>query len=69
MTKKQKNMLTRILITFVMFAVLLVLEHTGIMEKMGNPVVELLLHLIPYLLIGYDIIWKRSKKYQTRTGI
>lgn len=58
MTKKQKNMLTRIVITFILFVVLMVCEHAGILGKIGSPAVTFFLYLIPYLIIGYDIIWK-----------
>ncbi len=58
MTKKQKKMLGRILVTFVLFAVLLVCEHTGVLEKVQNPVALFAIYLVPYLVIGYDIVWK-----------
>lgn len=58
MTKKQKRMLLRIGITFVLFAGLMVLEHKRILEMVKNPLVMFLIYLVPYLVIGYDIIWK-----------
>lgn len=58
MTKKQKKMLGRILVTFVLFAVLLICEHTGVFEKGQNPVALFAIYLVPYLVIGYDIVWK-----------
>ncbi len=58
MTKKQKKMLGRILVTFVLFAVLLICEHTGVLEKVQNPVALFAIYLVPYLVIGYDIVWK-----------
>lgn len=58
MTKKQKNMLTRICITFVLFLVLLILEHTGELERITFPILLFGIYLIPYMVIGYDIIWK-----------
>lgn len=61
MTKKQKRMLLRIGITFVLFAGLMVLEHTGILEMVKNPLVMFLIYLIPYLVIGYDIIFKAAR--------
>lgn len=57
MTKKQKTMLLRIILTFAVFAALLVWEHTGMLESMPAPA-EFAIFAIPYLIIGYDIIYK-----------
>ena len=61
MTKKQKKMLTRILITFVLFAILFVCEHTGILAPLEGSFLLFLIYLIPYLVIGYDIIYKAAR--------
>lgn len=61
MTKKQKKMLTRILITFVLFAILFVCEHTGILTPLEGSFLLFLIYLIPYLVIGYDIIYKAAR--------
>ena len=53
MTKKQKKMLLRILITAVMLAVLHVLPITG--------VPQLIAYLAAYLVIGYDILKKAGR--------
>ena len=53
MTKKQKKMLLRILITAVMLAVLHVLPITG--------VPQLIAYLAAYLVIGYDILRKAGR--------
>lgn len=58
MTKNQKKMLERILVTGVLFVALLVLEHVGILEQITQPVLIFIIYLVPYLLIGYDIIFK-----------
>lgn len=50
MNKKQKKMLTRILIVAVMMVVLELLPTTGILR--------FVLYMIPYLVIGYDILRK-----------
>lgn len=42
MTKNQKKMLERILVTAVLFVALLVLEHVGILEQITQPVLILL---------------------------
>ena len=53
MNKKQKKMLTRIIIAFVLVAVLSVLPVDGYLE--------FALYMIPYLVIGYDILIKAFK--------
>ena len=63
MDRKQKKMLIRIIIAFVMFAGLFTAEHLGGFEASGltEPAKRIWLlgvHLIPYLVIGYDILWK-----------
>ena len=58
MTDKQKKMLARILVTFVIFAVLFVAEHTGNLDSLKGSVLLFLIYLVPYLIIGYDIVWK-----------
>ena len=57
MTKKQKSMLIRIILTFFLFVVLLICTHTGMLETVASPWL-FVLHAVPYLVIGYDIIWK-----------
>ena len=58
MTEKQKKMLVRIIVTFVIFAVLFADEHTGNLESLEGSVLLFLIYLVPYLIIGYDIVWK-----------
>ena len=58
MTDKQKKMLARILVTFVIFAVLFVAEHTGNLDSLKGSILLFAIYLVPYLLIGYDIVWK-----------
>ena len=53
MNKKQKKMLTRIIIAFVLIAVLSVLPVDGYLE--------FALYMIPYLVVGYDILIKAFK--------
>lgn len=57
MTKKQKSMLYRIVLAFVMFAALLVCEHMGMLGQLSG-LVLFLIYAVPYLVIGYDIIYK-----------
>lgn len=58
MTSKQKKMLYRIITAFVLFVVLMVLEHTGVLERLPGQWLVFLIYLIPYLVIGYDIVFK-----------
>lgn len=58
MTQKQKKMLYRIIIAFILFIVLFIAEHTGALEGITIPFLVFLLYAVPYLVIGYDIILK-----------
>ena len=60
MTKKQKKMLYRIIVTFLLFAVLMVCEHTGRMDGWYK-IVLFVIYLVPYLVIGYDIVYKAAR--------
>ena len=60
MTKKQKKMLYRIIVTFLLFADLMVCEHTGRMDG-WNKIVLFVIYLVPYLVIGYDIVYKAAR--------
>ena len=57
MTKKQKRTLSRILLAAAALIALIVLEHLGLLDslvwwqKLG-------LFLIPYLLVGWDVLWE-----------
>ncbi len=61
MTKKQQKMLIRIGIAFFLFAGLLVCEHAGLLEGVEGTAVLFGIYLIPYLVIGYDIIYKAAR--------
>ncbi len=61
MTAKQKKMLARIVVTAILFAVLLVLEHTGMLEPWEDSWVLPVVYVVPYLVIGYDIIFKAAR--------
>lgn len=50
MTKKQKKLLTRIAISAALFAIACILPISG--------PVQLLAFLVPYFVIGWDILWK-----------
>lgn len=57
MTNKEKKMLARIGISFLLLAVLLIGEAAGVFIGWVRPV----LFAVPYLIIGYDIIRKAIK--------
>lgn len=61
MTKKQKMMLYRILATALIYVPLFVLEHMGKLEFAAAFPVKFLLFLVPYLLIGWDIIYRAAR--------
>ncbi|NBJ94615.1 heavy metal translocating P-type ATPase [Parablautia muri] len=61
MNKKQKKMLVRIVIAFVLFAILFICEHTGLWEGIEHTWILFVIYLIPYLVIGYDIIFKAAR--------
>lgn len=56
MTRKQKKVLTRIIISSVLIVVLSILSNYITL----NPYVELALYMVPYLVIGYDILKKAA---------
>lgn len=58
MTKKQKNMLTRILVTAVLYAALVAADHMKMIPAVFEGWKLLLLYLIPYFVIGWDILYK-----------
>ena len=65
MTKKQKKWLARIVIAGFIFAVLMVLEHSGfglagIFQELPW-YVRLPIFAVPYLIVGYDVLVKAAK--------
>ncbi|MCR5403219.1 MAG: heavy metal translocating P-type ATPase [Butyrivibrio sp.] len=57
MTKKQKKVRNRIIITLIIFVALLVLEWFGILDLVPW-YARLCIFLVPYAIIGYDVIRK-----------
>lgn len=58
-TKKQKRELKQILIAFVLFVVLLAVEHSGIIPEDGaGRWILLALYLVPYFIVGRDVVRK-----------
>ena len=60
MTKKQKKVLIRIIVSAAIYGPLMVLEHMGAM-KTWNTWILFSIYVVPYLVIGYDIIWKAAR--------
>ena len=61
MNKKQKKVLIRIIITFVLLILLRFIPVEGY--------VRMALYMIPYLVIGYDILKKAFKGIKKQAGI
>ena len=60
MNKKQKRDLRRILIAAVLFVSLFVVEHMGWLDMYLHPVLALGICLVPYLVVGHDVIKKAA---------
>ncbi len=59
MTKKQKKVRNRIIITLIMFVVLLIIDKIGLFENIPW-FVQLPIYVVPYIIIGYDVIKKAA---------
>ena len=57
MTKKQKKNRNRIIIVLILFFALLILDKMGVFEPLPW-FVTFIIYLIPYIIIGYDVIKK-----------
>jgi len=58
MSKKQKTMLIRIIVTLALFIPQFILEHTGVFDLLPAKWITFVIALIPYAVIGWDIIKK-----------
>lgn len=62
MNKKQKKMLIRIIVTFLLMIVLIGANKGGLFQSFaGGNIILFLLWMIPYFVIGYDILKKAIK--------
>lgn len=61
MTKKQRTMLIRIIVTFLLFVVFLAAENGGAFAVIEGTQWLFALYVIPYLMIGYDIVYKAAR--------
>ena len=58
-TDRQKKELKQIGISFVLFVILMIAEHMGVFpDTTGGMTAELLLYLIPYFIVGHDVVRK-----------
>ena len=58
MTKKQKAMLSRIIAAFIIYITLAVSDHMEILPEWFGLWGKMALYLIPYVLIGWDIVYR-----------
>lgn len=61
MNKKQKTMLGRIIAAFIIYILAVAGEHSGVLERFPGMWPKLLIFLVPYLIIGWDIIYKAAR--------
>lgn len=61
MNKKQKTMLGRIILAFIIYIFAIVGEHSGVLDRFPGIWPKLLIFLVPYLIIGWDIIYKAAR--------
>ncbi len=62
MTRKQKKVLIRIIVSSILLGILLAVDELiGFPQFAGDNLVRLLLYLVPYFIIGYDILKKAFK--------
>ena len=61
MNKKQKKTLARIILAAVLLAALIALEKTGLLAFLDGKWYAFVPFLVPYLIIGYDVILKAAK--------
>ena len=62
MKKKQKKMLARIIVAFALLLALNVLDRMNVFSEIpGKVPVKMILYMIDYLIIGYDILKKAGK--------
>ena len=60
MNKRQKKDLNRILVAAALFVPLFAIEHMGLFEMLPFPWLALVICLVPYLIVGHDVIKKAA---------
>ena len=61
MNKRQKRDLYRILSALVLFVPLFIMEHMGLFDYLPYPWIAFAVCLIPYLIVGHDVIKKAAQ--------
>lgn len=61
MNKKQKAMLARIIVAFIIYILAIISEKSGVLENFSGIWPKLIVFLVPYLIIGWDIIYKAGR--------
>lgn len=62
MSKKQKKVLVRIIVALVLLAGVILLDKLALLPRWAM----IVLYLVPYFVIGYDILWKALKGIKNR---
>ena len=62
MSKKQKKVLVRIIVALVLLAGVILLDKLALLPQWAM----IVLYLVPYFVIGYDILWKALKGIKNR---
>lgn len=62
MSKKQKKVLMRIIVALVLLAGVILLDKLALLPQWAM----IVLYLVPYFVIGYDILWKALKGVKNR---
>ena len=62
MSKKQKKVLVRVIVALVLLAGVILLDKLALLPQWAM----IVLYLVPYFVIGYDIIWKALKGIKNR---
>ena len=61
MNKKQKAMLARIIVAFIIYILAIISEKSGVLENFSGIWPKSIVFLVPYLIIGWDIIYKAGR--------
>ncbi len=62
MSKKQKKVLVRIIVALVLLAGVILLDKLALLPQWAM----IVLYLVPYFVIGYDVLWKALKGIKNR---
>ena len=62
MSKKQKKVLVRMIVALVLLAGVILLDKLALLPQWAT----IVLYLVPYFVIGYDILWKALKGIKNR---